>query len=99
MARRRTPRGLGQLVELEEERAKLGEPLRAELLRPGRLDFGDRLAGDADRGGGAGGGGEPPGGAGVGGAVRGGGSAWSAGRRDPVGAGDSRGARARRAGS
>src|SRR3954471_13166218 len=53
MARRRIARGLGQLVELEEERAELGEPLRAELLRPGRLDFRDRLADDADRGGAA----------------------------------------------
>src|SRR3954452_6402376 len=41
--------GVGQLVELEEEGAELGDPLRAELLRPGRLHFGDRLADDADR--------------------------------------------------
>src|SRR5215207_7535842 len=43
--------GLGQLVELEEEGAELGEPLGAELLRPGCLDVGDGLADDSDRGG------------------------------------------------
>src|SRR5215213_8205584 len=45
--------GLCQFVELEQEGAELGEPLRAELLCPGRLDLGDCLADDADRGGAA----------------------------------------------
>jgi hypothetical protein len=39
----------GQPVEVDEEVAQLGEALRAELLRPLGLQFGDRLPDDANR--------------------------------------------------
>src|SRR6266508_1092272 len=50
---------LPRLVELEQEFAELGEAFRAELLRPGGLDFADGFADDADRGRAAWGEGDP----------------------------------------
>jgi hypothetical protein len=40
---------LGQLVDVEQELAELGEAFGAELVRPGGLDLGDGFADHADR--------------------------------------------------
>ena len=52
-------KALPRPVELEQEFAELGEAFRAELLRPGGLDFADGFADDADRGRAAWGEGDP----------------------------------------
>ena len=46
----RLARPLREPADFEQEVAELGEAFRAELLRPGGLDFADRLADHADRG-------------------------------------------------